>query len=63
VLLLHLLIPFQGWDLVRFFHYTGSSYNPLFKGGIISKRRLESMIKTIDKPLFRVLFFSCEVKG
>jgi len=58
-----LLIPFQGWDLVRFFHYTGSSYNPLFKGGIISKRRLESMIKTIDKPLFRVLFFSCEVKG
>lgn len=55
-------IPFQGWDLVRFFHYTGSSYNPMLKDGIISKRRLESMIKSIDKPLFRVLFFSCEVK-
>lgn len=56
------LIPFRGWDLVRFFHYTGSSYNPILKGGIISKKRLESMIGTIDKPFFRVLFFSCEVK-
>ncbi len=56
-------IPFQGWDLIRFFHYTGSSYNPLLKDGIISKKRIESMIKTIDRPFFKVLFFSCEVRG
>ncbi|MCS7170849.1 MAG: methyltransferase domain-containing protein [Aquificaceae bacterium] len=55
-------IPFLGWDLLRFFHYTGSSYNPLFKGGIISKERVKSMISTIDKPFFRILFFSCEVR-
>ncbi len=55
-------IPFSGWDLVRFFHYTGSSFNPIFKGGIISRKRIESMIYEIDKAVFRVLFFSCEVK-
>ncbi len=55
-------IPFSGWDLVRFFHYTGSSFNPLSKGGIISKKGIESMIYKIDKALFRVLFFSCEVR-
>lgn len=55
-------IPFTGWDLVRFFHYTGSSFNPLFKDGIISRKRVESMIYEIDKPAFKVLFFSCEVR-
>ncbi|RME09222.1 MAG: methyltransferase domain-containing protein [Aquificota bacterium] len=55
-------IPFSGWDLVKFFHYTGSSFNPLFKGGIISRKRIESMIYEIDRPAFRVLFFSCEVR-
>ncbi|MFN7065000.1 MAG: methyltransferase domain-containing protein [Aquificaceae bacterium] len=55
-------IPFKGWDLIRFFHYTGSSYNPLFNGGIISKKRIEDMIKTIDSTFFKVLFFLCEVK-
>ncbi len=55
-------IPFSGWDLVRFFHYTGSSFNPLSKGGIISRKRIESMIYEIDKAVFRVLFFSCEVR-
>lgn len=54
-------IPFSGWDLVRFFHYTGSSFNPTTKGGIISRKRIESMIYEIDKAVFRVLFFSCEV--
>ncbi|MCX8164030.1 MAG: methyltransferase domain-containing protein [Aquificaceae bacterium] len=53
-------LPFQGWDLVRFFHHTGSSYNPLIKGGIISKNMVENMIKSIDNPKFKVLFFSCE---
>ncbi|MFN3869936.1 MAG: methyltransferase domain-containing protein [Aquificaceae bacterium] len=55
-------IPFHGWDLVRFFHYTGTSYNPLFDGNIISKKRVEDMIKTIDRAFFKVLFFSCEVE-
>lgn len=55
-------IPFKGWDLIKFFHYTGSSYNPLFKNDIISKKRIEDMIKVIDNPLFKVLFFICEVK-
>ncbi|MCS7261819.1 MAG: methyltransferase domain-containing protein [Aquificaceae bacterium] len=56
-------IPFEGWDLLRFFHYTGTSYNPLLGDGIISRKRIENMIKRIDKPAFRVLFFSCEAKG
>ena len=56
-------IPFRGWDLVKFFHYTGSSYNPNLKSDIISKRRIESMISIIDSPSFRVLFFLCEVKS
>ncbi|MCS6875680.1 MAG: methyltransferase domain-containing protein [Aquificaceae bacterium] len=55
-------IPFHGWDLLRFFHYTGSSYNPNIKGVIISKKRLESMMKNIDNPTFKVLFFSCEAR-
>ncbi len=55
-------VPFKGFDLVRFFHYTGSSYNPALKGGIISKRELEGMTKRIDSPKFVVLFFYCEVK-
>jgi malonyl-CoA O-methyltransferase len=54
-------IPFKGWELVRFFHYTGSSYNPSFVNGIISRKRVESMVKHIDNPAFIVLFFSCEV--
>ncbi len=54
-------IPFRGWDLIKFFHYTGSSFNPNVKGGIISRKRIESMIYEIDKAVFRVLFFSCEV--
>ncbi|MEJ7553781.1 MAG: methyltransferase domain-containing protein [Aquificaceae bacterium] len=58
----HVSIPFGGWDLVRFFHYTGSSFNPLSKGGIISRKGIESMIYKIDKPSFKVLFFSCEVR-
>jgi malonyl-CoA O-methyltransferase len=54
-------IPFKGWDLLRFFHYTGSSYNPS-KGDILrAKKSVERLIFSIDKPNFLVLFFSCEV--
>jgi malonyl-CoA O-methyltransferase len=54
-------IPFKGWDLLRFFHYTGSSYNPS-KGDILrAKKSVERLIFSIDKPSFLVLFFSCEV--
>ncbi|MCS7196192.1 MAG: methyltransferase domain-containing protein [Aquificaceae bacterium] len=56
------LVPFQGWDLIKFFHYTGSSYNPLLKGVIISRKKMENMINMIDSPVFRVLFFSHEVR-
>lgn len=62
VFLEDIIIPFRGWDLVRFFHYTGSSFNPLFKDGIISRKRIEDMVYEIDRPAFRVLFFSCEVR-
>jgi len=55
-------IPFRGWDLVRFFHYTGSSFNPSNKGVIMSKKSIEDMISHIDTPSFTVLFLSCEVK-
>lgn len=54
-------IPFSGWDLVRFFHYTGSSYNPVHKGGIISRKMIEKMLSSLQRPYFKVLFLSCEV--
>ncbi|MGC8852798.1 MAG: biofilm PGA synthesis protein PgaA, partial [Hydrogenobacter sp.] len=56
-------IPFRGWDLVRFFHYTGSSFNPSTGGVIMSKKRIEDMISRIDMPIFTVLFLSCEAKA
>lgn len=55
-------VPFRGFELLRFFHYTGSSYNPALRGSIISKRKLENMIKKVDNPKFTVLFFYSEVK-
>ncbi|WP_448588285.1 class I SAM-dependent methyltransferase [Thermocrinis sp.] len=54
-------IPFEGWDLVRFFHYTGSSYNPSNRGILKSKNSIELLLSSIDKPSFLMLFFSCEV--
>lgn len=48
-------IPFRGWDLVRFFHHTGSSLNPLRKR-VLSKREIELLINSIEKPVFRMLF-------
>ncbi len=55
-------IPFLGWDLIRFFHYTGTSYNPNFENVIISKSKMEKILSSIDEPYFEVLFFSCEVR-
>ncbi|WP_340696051.1 methyltransferase domain-containing protein [Hydrogenobacter thermophilus] len=60
--ILDIEVPFRGWDLIRFFHYTGTSFNPLKGGVIMSKKRLEDMISRIDTPYFSVLFLSCEVK-
>jgi malonyl-CoA O-methyltransferase len=54
-------IPFNGWDLLRFFHYTGSSYNPSKRDILRAKKSIERLIFSIDKPSFLVLFFSCEV--
>ncbi|WP_448583885.1 class I SAM-dependent methyltransferase [Thermocrinis sp.] len=54
-------IPFEGWDLIRFFHYTGSSYNPSNRDFLKSKKSIETLLFSIDKPSFVVLFFSCEV--
>ncbi|ADO46222.1 Methyltransferase type 11 [Hydrogenobacter thermophilus TK-6] len=56
-------IPFKGWDLLRFFHYTGTSFNPSKEGVIMSRKKIEDMISHIDTPLFSVLFLSCEVKA
>ncbi len=55
-------IPFSGWDLIRFFHYTGTSYNPSFGNVIISKSKMEKILSSINEPYFDVLFFSCEVR-
>jgi malonyl-CoA O-methyltransferase len=54
-------IPFRGWDLVRFFHYTGSSLNPL-RDRLLTRSRIENLINSIKKPLFRVLFLYARVK-
>ncbi len=54
-------IPFKGWDLLRFLHYTGSSYNPSKKDVLKAKKSVERIIFSIDKPSFLVLFFSYEV--
>lgn len=48
-------IPFFGWDLVRFFHYTGSSLNPRRKR-ILGRRGVDNLINSIESPFFRMLF-------
>lgn len=50
-----LVIPFVGWDLVRFFHYTGSSLNPE-RRNILGREGVENLINSIDRPIFRMLF-------
>ncbi len=48
-------IPFFGWDLVRFFHHTGSSLNPR-RRKVLSRRSVENLINSIERPSFRMLF-------
>ncbi len=48
-------VPFSGWDLVRFFHHTGSSLNPR-RRRILGRRSVENLINSIEKPSFRMLF-------
>ncbi|RLJ71000.1 malonyl-CoA O-methyltransferase [Hydrogenivirga caldilitoris] len=48
-------VPFQGWELVKFFHYTGSSLNPLRKRPL-TKREILNLINSIERAFFRVLF-------
>ncbi|ADC90127.1 Methyltransferase type 11 [Thermocrinis albus DSM 14484] len=55
-------IPFRGMDLVRFLHYTGSTYNPAREPGrVLSRKALADLISKIDSTSFVVLFFYCEV--
>jgi len=53
-------IPFRGWDLVRFFHYTGSSLNPR-RSGLLTRGGIERLLSSIESYLFRVLFLSVRV--
>lgn len=48
-------IPFSGWNLVRFFHYTGSSLNPSRRVPT-PRGKIESLVGGIGEPKFRVLF-------
>ena len=55
-------VPYKGWDVLRFFHYTGTSYNP--KGLVtFSRRKLEEKIRNMTSLYFRVLFFLCKIKS
>ena len=53
-------IPFEGWNLVRFFHHTGSSLNPLRKR-VLSRREIENLINSMERPVFRMLFLYVRV--
>lgn len=49
-------IPFKGFDLIRFFHYTGTA-NYRGKKGLIPPKRLSKFAKGLKKERFIVLFF------
>lgn len=48
-------IPFRGWDLLRFLHYTGTMLNPA-RRSLPSRRELEDLVNSIKRPFFRVIF-------
>ena len=54
-------IPFSGWSLVRFFHHTGSSLNPV-RRRLLTRSQIEELINSIEKPFFRVLFLYARVE-
>ncbi len=53
-------IPFRGWDLVKFFHYTGSSLNPKRRRAL-TRREIVNLINSIDRPIFRMLFLYARI--
>jgi len=53
-------IPFRGWDLVRFFHYTGSSLNP-GRSRLLTRSEIEALLNSSERYFFRVLFLSVRV--
>ncbi len=53
-------IPFEGWDLVRFFHHTGSSLNPNRRRPL-TKKEILNLINSIESPTFRMLFLYARV--
>lgn len=54
-------VPFRGWELVRFFHYTGSSINPVRKRNL-TKSEIENLINSIESYYFRMLFLYVGMK-
>ncbi len=48
-------IPFRGFELIRFFHYTGTS-NYKGKRKILPRKKLEKLAKAVKKESFIVLF-------
>ncbi len=48
-------IPFRGFELIKFFHYTGTS-NYKGKKEVLSRKKLEKLAKTVKKESFIVLF-------
>ncbi len=59
-LLREIEIPFRGWDLVRFFHYTGSSINPT-RRRLLTRGEIEELLNSAERFTFRVLFLSVRV--
>ncbi len=57
---LELDIPFKGWDLMKFFHFTGSSLNPKRRKSL-SRFEVERLLNSVERPFFRVLFLSVRV--
>ncbi len=53
-------IPFKGLQLVKFFHYTGSSLNPNRKR-VLSKREISNLINSIEVASFHMLFLYVKV--
>ncbi|WP_461829166.1 class I SAM-dependent methyltransferase [Aquifex sp.] len=49
-------IPFEGFDLIRFFHYTGTA-NYRGKEGLLPPNKLSKLAKELKKEKFIVLFF------
>ncbi len=53
-------VPFRGWDLVCFFHYTGSSLNPR-RRHLLTREKILNLINSIEGAYFRMLFLYVRV--